>query len=436
MVKNSLILFLILAAGLSACAPTSQNTVVPTEIVVLPTETATPAATETVKPTVEQTLAPTEVVVILPLDGDLRTCVDLSAHEPLPDVAYEEYPAAIMEYLNQGASPEELAVELIVRDLNPNEQPVWAEDLTGDGVRDVVVSIYNLQIQPQGGMMIYTCVEGQYQLDYISLASQTEHAPEALVIQDLNADQLPDLVFTMTNCGAHTCFDDVEILSWIDGRFTELVEGSTTDLPNPSAQLTDYNRDGIYSLEVVGTAVASVGAGPQRDRTKIWEYDQADGLWKFASESLASSPFRIHLVHDADDAMLRGEYQIASLLFAQVVSEGDDLLDWLNPTEEESNLSAYAYYKQVVAAGFLAQIQQGADLLTEMEEEYGGTGQVAYLQMAQAFWQAFTGSGSAEEGCNAAHQYAVLNQLAVLTPLSSETYGYANRDYGPTDICP
>ena len=48
-----------------------------------------------------------------------------------------------------------------------------------------------------------------------------------------------------------------------------------------------------------------------------------DGIWKFSSESLASSPFRIHLVHDADDAMRRGEYQIASLLFAQVVSEED-----------------------------------------------------------------------------------------------------------------
>ncbi|MEN8243106.1 MAG: hypothetical protein ABFS17_14425, partial [Chloroflexota bacterium] len=333
MSKNRLFVLLILAVVLSGCAPVSSTVETPTEMVIIPTEAATIAATEVVEATEQVTPEPTEVVVTLPLAGDQRTCVDLGAHDPLPEAAYEEYPAAIMAYLNQGASPEELAVELIVRELGPNEQPVRAEDLTGDGIRDLVVSIFNLQIQPQGGMMIYTCVAGQYQLDYISLAGPSEHAPEALVIQDLNADQLPDLVYTKTNCGAHTCFDDVEIVSWVDGVFVDLVEGSTTDLPNPSAQLTDYDRDGIYSLEVVGTAVASVGAGPQRDQTKIWEYDPDEGLWKFASESLASSPFRIHLVHDADDAMLRGEYQIGSLLFAQVVTE-EDLLDWLNPTEE------------------------------------------------------------------------------------------------------
>lgn len=283
--------------------------------------------------------------------------------------------------------------------------------------------------------MIYTCAEREYVLSYLSLAQQTEQTPQALLIQDLDADDLPELVFSTTSCGAHTCFDDVEILSWVDGAFMERVEGDTTDLPNPSAQLTDYDRDAVYTLEVVGTAIASVGAGPQRDQTKTWEYDPADGLWKYTSTSLAVSPFRIHLVHDADDAMLRGEYQIASLLFSEVV-EDEDLLDWLNPTEEALNLGAYSYFKRVVAAGFLAQIQGGEDLLVEMTQEYLDTSQEAYLEMAQAFWSAFTSSGSAEEGCDAAHQYAVLNQPAVLDPLSSTTYGYANRDYGPTDICP
>lgn len=371
----------------------------------------------------------------LDLSEGHSTCVEPAAHDPLAEAAYEEYPAAILAFLNQGASPEELAVELIVRGLGPNEEPVRTEDLTGDGFRDVVVSIYDLQIAPQGGMLIYTCAEGQYELGYISLAEATEQAPEALVIQDLDADGLPDLVFTTTSCGAHTCFDDVEILSWVGGAFVERVAGATTDLPNPSAQLTDYDRDGIYTLEVIGTAIASVGAGPQRDETRTWELDPSDGMWKFESTSLAASPFRIHLVHDADDAMLRGEYQIAALLYAQVV-EDEDLIDWLNPTEEALNLGAYAMFKQIVAAGYLAQIQQGESLLVEMVELYPDYPQSAYVQMAQAFWSGFTTSGVVEDGCEAAHQFAVLNQAAVLRPLGSATYGYANRDYSPTDICP
>jgi hypothetical protein len=436
MIKNLLVIQLVLVLLLVGCEPAATNLVeTPTVVEETPTVIPTVVATETSEATAEPTQEPTEPVVVPTTNGNVLGCVQASEHDPLPDVAYEDYPAAIMEYLNQGASPEELAVELILRGLGPTEQPVRNEDLTADGYRDVVVSIYDLQIHPQGAMMVYTCQDGGYVLSYISLAQQTEHAPEALLIQDLNADDVLDLVFTVVSCGAHTCFDDVQILSWIDGAFSERVESSTTDLPNPTAQLTDYDRDAIYSLEVVGTAIASVGAGPQRDQTKIWEYDPADMLWKFSEETLAASPFRIHLIHDADDAMLRGEYQIAALLYAQVVEE-ENLLDWLNPAKEEQNLGAYSYFKRVVAAGFLAQIQGGADVLDEMVEEFTDTPQEAYLEMAQAFWLEFTETGVAENGCSAAHQYAVLNQAVVLNPLSSITYGYANRDYGPTDICP
>jgi hypothetical protein len=435
MLKNSVVILFMIGALLAGCTSTPAVST-PTEPAETPTEFPLEVATDTPELTETETPAPTEVVVTLdPGRGDYRTCVVLGEHDPLPDMAYEDFPAAILDYLNQGASPEELAVELIVRELGPREQPVRADDLTADGFQDVVVTIYDLQTESQGGMLIYTCADGAYVLSYISLAEAAEQAPEALMIQDLDADEQPDLVFATTSCGAHTCFNDIEILSWVDGAFVERVEGVTTALPNPTAQLTDYDRDAIYTLEVVGTAFASVGAGPQRDETWVWELDLADGIWKFATSSLAVSPFRIHLVHDADDAMLRGEYQIAFLLYAQVV-EDEDLLDWNNPTQEALNLGAYAYFKRVVAAGYLAQIQQGETLLVEMVELYPDYPQSAYVEMAQAFWTAFTTSGVVEDGCAAAHQYAVLNQSAVLAPLGSITYGYANRDYGPTDICP
>jgi hypothetical protein len=425
---------IIIGACAVGCAPAPAVTA-PTDTLPPATEIPLATATEEAAPQDTETPEPTEIVITLDLDSGHSSCVPIGDHDPLPEVAYQEYPAAILDYLNQGASPEELAAELILRGLGPSEQPVRTEDLSRDGYRDVVVSIYDLQTEPKGGMLIYTCAEDAYVLSYISLAEGDEHAPEALLIQDLDADGFPEMVFTITICDSHTCFDDVEILSWENGAFVERVEGATTDLPNPSAQLTDYDRDGVYSLEVVGKAFSDVEAGPQRDKTSTWEYDPGDGMWKYADYSLAASPFRIHLVHDADDAMRRGEYQIGSLLFQQVL-EDEDLIDWLNPAEEALNLGAYAYFKRVVAAGFLAQIGQGEALLDEMGEAYPDYPQTAYVAMADAFWTEFTSSGSAQEGCYAAHQFAVLNQAAVLTPLGSKTYGYANRDYTPTDICP
>lgn len=404
-------------------APPSTNdtAVQPTAAVATPGGGDTPA----VVPTPTEIPRPT---------SEASVCVAPSEHGPLELTTYAQYPQIIMDYLNSGASPEELAVELIINQLSPDEQPVWAEDLTRDGVRDVVVTVLDKENHPGGALMIFTCNGSEYVLSHIVVAPQDYYAPKLLHIQDMNNDGLREVIYSSTVCIAHTCYEDIQIINWASGIFVPRLEGSTADLPIPEVQLTDFDQDGIYDLEVVGKFISDVAAGPQRMSINIWTYDPNSTSWRLTEQSLASSPFRIHLVHDAEDAMDRGEYLIAALLFQQVIDD-DSLLDWRDATEERNTLSAYAYYKQIVANVFLGDRATAQALYDEFVELYGDTAQSAYVEMAEIFLTDSDVLGT-EGGCASARQYAAANEYVILTPLGSSVYGYTNRDFTSEDVCP
>ena len=344
-----------------------------------------------------------------------------------------------MGFLNAGGSPEELAVALLLRELNYNGEPVIVSDVTGDGRQDILVNIMNPAYPPGGIFLAYTCSGGKYELTYSQVSPPIYHTPTVLLIQDLNADGLVEMIVNSRSCGAHTCFEDIRILVWDGAQFQNLMAGSTEELPYPNVQITDYNQDGIYSLEVTGTAIGSVGAGPQRDVTFMYDFDPADGTWKFTSQANGPSSFRIHVIHDADAAMKRGEYAIASLLLEQVIAdaalEESGLLDWLDTALEKQVLSAYSYYKRVVAETLTGNQALAEDLLVEMHEAYDNTPQAPFVEMAEVFSFAYFGGGM-ESACDAAQAFAAENRFVILDPLGPSVYGYANPEYRPEDVCP
>jgi hypothetical protein len=437
---NKLSPILIIAILLTACSgllpagPAGQpeqpvvTDPTPEEVIDLDTDPeALPMEEETEEPAAETNTpaVPTSTSLI---------CVTLGDHPELAYTTYEEFPQAILDYLNAGASPEELAVSLILQELGPKDRPVWAEDLNGDGVREVVATVINLALQPQGAMLIFDCQDGQYVLSHTVVSSEGTFAPQLLYVQDFNNDGNHEVIYSIKNCGAHTCFEDVNILSWRNGEYTSIFEGSTLDYPYPDIKLTDFNHDGVYNMEVTGTTIASVGAGPQRNSINTWAYDQISGTWKLSEQTMAASPFRIHLMHDAEAAMDRGEYLIGGLLFQQVI-EDDTYLEWANPETEYNNLAAYAYFKRIVAASFFNDQAAAKALFTELEELYAESDQYAYVEMAALFLTEAESLGL-EEGCSAARQYAADNLFVILTPLGSAVYGYANPDLEPADVCP
>ena len=407
----------------------AEDTPVPTYTEVL----ETPASSDEPEPEVTEEPVQEATLPVLPV-SESAVCVPSAEHPEMAYTDYETFPQVIMDYLNSGASPEELAVNLIVRGLGPEEQPVWAEDLTGDSVREVVVTVFDETQPRQGAMLIFNCTDGQYALSHLVLSEQSAYAPLLLYIQDFNADGQREVVYSSTHCGAHTCFQDVQILQYKNGSYISMLDGSTLEYPYPEIKLTDFDHDGMYNLEVIGTAIASVGAGPQRDSINIWQYDAGSSTWKLGEQSLAVSPFRVHLVHDAESAMDRGEYLIGSLLFQQVI-EDEQLLEWADEEAEYRNLAAYSYYKRIVAAVYLNDRATAEQLFDELETLYGRGNQYAYVDMAEVFLAVHASDGL-EVACTAVQQFSETNKAVILTPLSSSVYGYANPDFEPADVCP
>jgi hypothetical protein len=393
----------------------------------------------TVEPTVNTTVSPSLTSTFPPPTSTPEIgCVLPSEHDPLAETDFENYGNVILDFLNSGASVDELISLMQNYEIANQPNTVQASDITGDGRMDVVVSIrnpYTETVTSPGNLFIYICQEEQYALEHNIESGDEFNAPSILQIQDLNSDGLNELIYSKSNCGAHSCFENVSILMWNGMGFEEKLEGQMDDLPFPDIQLTDYDQDGIYNLEVVGSGFGSVGAGPQRDRIRIWEYNQSSGFWVAGADAYGPSNYRIHILHDADAAARRGEYQVASLLYNMVIND-QDLLNWLDKENEQLNLAAYSRYKLVVVYMLQEDREQAGQMLQAMKSiYYVGLSQFAYLEMAEAFLRGYE-AGGGEVGCAEAQLYATLHREEVLTPLGPSYFGYANPDYTVLDICP
>jgi hypothetical protein len=406
--------------GVPAVVP--KSTTEPKQLPVIPTATLLP---------------PTQTPTAIPKPD----CVSPLGQLQIAPRAFGDYPAEIEAYLNAGGDLDDLSNELY--DLGVANLPltVLTGEMTGDGAREVVVSIFDPQSTnspPSGVLLIYVCRGSRYELALNESTPDFEGGPVLWQLADLDGDGKDDLVYSLTSCGAHSCFDRLQILSWDGEAFIQRVQGDSNDLPYPEIQIDDPDGDGIYQLLVIGTGYGSIGAGPQRSMSRLWEYNASTGYWEPGEDVLAPSPYRIHVLHDADRALRLGQDDKALSLYRQVV-ENDDLLDWMDAESERAALGAYALFKVMVLFTMQGDVDGAQDTYQTLEQwaetyaQYPSAG--AYRDMAAAFLQEVAGGGYAN-ACAEARSYAVAQSKTILRPLGSEVFGYANPDITSEDICP
>lgn len=349
----------------------------------------------------------------------------------------EAFPNQAQTYLNQGGSLEELGQVIQNNLLDPHEGlPYSRQDFSGDGWEDIVISILNgdgRQIAPAGTLLLYVCQEDLYQLAYSSPPSTELAAPFIRAAQDLNGDDIPDLLTTRETCGAHTCSHQIDIFSWIEGSLQSIFPDVTTDIPLSFVDLEGPQENGSYDVVVTGSGIASAGAGPFRRFSRVWTYDIGTGLFQLSHTYLHDSNFRIHWVHDADQAVFDGDLEIALDLYARVIND-DNLDDWIAEQEGASTLAAYAMYRRVLTFLQLGQLENGRTELTLLQSSYqsemSGYG---YVELAQTLWDEYEASGDLALACVAAREFTQSHTTIILDPLY---YGYANKTYVAEDLCP
>lgn len=366
-----------------------------------------------------------------------QTCLPPGNPAPLVDSSFDIYPHEILSFLNAGGTAKDLDQTLYALGIANLPVPVGVADMTGDGIDDVVVSIYDpgSVLQPPAGvLLVYICDQPGYRLAYQEDTRPNQGAPGIRYLQDMNADGRAELVFSSASCGAHTCFERVQLISWGYGEFSNRLVGETTDLPYPTIYLEPGQDEGIFYLSISGSGIGSVGAGPQRNITRVWAYEPSARQWLVSSTDGEPSIYRIHVLQDANSALKAGDYQAALGLYNRTISDST-LQDWVNPAAEQAWITAFSRFQLVII--YTVQDQEGfaSLILDDMSTSYPlESPQHGYLEMTLLFKDGFN-SGGMEEGCTAAIEYAS-KHTELLEQLGSQTFGYGNPSLAPQDICP
>lgn len=391
------------------------------------------------KPTVPAYPAP--VAGLSPLsDGDEKAgdepglaCANPPGASDLLELDYFGAPDDILAYLDQGATLADLDTSLVEAGMGSVPRAVWAADLTGDGLDEIVVSIFDPNSPlavPSGTLLIFRCVD-----NHVALAHQQESEPGAGVphiwyLEDLDGDLSSELVVSEATCGAHTCFEEVWILSWDGQGFENVLQGSAADLPTPDIRLLMSDEPPRLDVEAASSGILSVGAGPQRTQLRRWGLQSDTGLYEIIQDELLPSDFRIHILHDAEQAAKEGDNENALFLYDQAVNE-IGLKDWMDPGTERAVIGAYARFRIVqllLIAGEEASIE---DIIAEMEQMYP---QSRYLAMTRLLLVEYS-KGGFDEACRMVEDFAAEHRQELLAPLGSGVFGYTNPDIEVEDIC-
>jgi hypothetical protein len=428
-----IITLLVSAYLLAGCSPAADSQIGTAPPIDLPTHSVSPSSPTLATPT--HTLpSPTQSETII---DDTTTCRRQGTPGPLPDGPFDAYPQAIQQFLNEGGWVEDLDEALYAAEIANLPVPVGAADMTGDGFDELVVSIYDpgsVSMPPAGMLIIYTCSQGKYRQIYLQDSRPLDGAPGIRFLQDLNADGLSELVISSASCGAHTCFERVQVIGWEGAQFTNRLGGETNDLPYPTIYLAPSANEGIFDLQITGSGLGSVGAGPQRNITKIWSYAEGSQNWQMVSSQPEPSNYRIHVLHDAGAAAKDSDFQKALSLYNRAISD-TTLDDWLNPALEQAWIGAFSRYHLVVIYTMQERDAFAEIILGEMEKIYPlDSPQHGYYEMAVIYRDGYLEAG-AESGCAAAIAYAA-SHPDILEPLGSQTFGYGNPTITPADICP
>jgi hypothetical protein len=233
----------------------------------------------------------------------------------------------------------------------------------------------------------------------------------------------------MENCGAHTCFTSIEVLTWTGASFENRLQGSSEDLPSPLIEITKNPTE----IVVTGEGVGSVGAGPNRSVERHWLWDEDLQSFIPLEDIRLPSSFRIHVLHDADQALLLGDVEAAIKGYTQV-REDDLLLEWVDPERERTNLAAYAGFKLILAHILENDLIAAESALEDLQFQYpDGEAGAAFRAMAESFWDEYLLTKEVDASCMTAQAFAEESSANILDVLY---FGYANPAYSAEDLCP
>ncbi|OGO18748.1 MAG: hypothetical protein A2Z14_09705 [Chloroflexi bacterium RBG_16_48_8] len=385
----------------------------------------------------EETPSPSVTIPAIPPTATIRPSLPC----PIPagnsglfhSSSVEELPAEILQYLNAGGNLVSLLSSLEESGTVPIDSPGLVEkDFTGDGFYDIALTLIDPEpefILTQGTLILNQCQGDHYEMAFQSPELMDWGVPTLFSSDDLNGDSISDLLVGRQSCGAHTCFIRLEALIWNGETLENRLQGTSDDMPGPTIEVYSDTNEILVTAEGIG----SVGAGPFRRFIRRWTWDTEAGAFLSSPDTFLPSNYRIHVLHDADQAAQDRNYDRAIELYTLVI-EDDELLDYIDPPTERAQLGAYASFRLMLVYLLLEEFEAAEAAHASIMATYPADNPASdFAQMADAFWTEYQSSSDLGSACLAAQTYAISHQETIIDKLY---YGYANPSYEAADICP
>ncbi|MEZ4860046.1 MAG: LysM peptidoglycan-binding domain-containing protein [Caldilineaceae bacterium] len=421
-------------ATATSAAATPQATVAETATPANEEEEATPTPA-TPEASADQAASPTATTATEAgaLEStDTETTTVAAAPAPACPADFADYPLAILQLVNAStaANVDDLTAFLDTCGAT-TATSVTAQDLTGDGVDDLVVIYQNSATQSPQPVMDLLILDSSASGYTIGHQARAESEVNLLALVDLNSDGQSDVAWLERTCGASSCFDTVQIYSW-DGTTWRNWTAEKITMANASVELKDVLAEG-QGFEVIlsGGQINSDGAGRQRDRVENW--GSVDGApYILLQTTYADSTCLYHLILDANTAFLNGgadEFAKAEELYTKAIS--DNALVACGTRENElDELRSFGLYRLALVAAYEGQPDVAGDFIESIAATYPTS---PYSELGAAWLARYRQDYDLPAACAVATQFAEDNPAAV-DLLNS--FGYANPSFSAAEVCP
>lgn len=373
------------------------------------------------------------------------------ANPPMPAApASEQMAGAVLGYLNAGATLEQLNAALMAWGaiaIQPGTNAAIGGAISAKLLQREDAQIIAVFSSPQpnqpatrlGDVLIAACEHGQYRAIY--LASQDPAYgglapnPRMLNVIDVTGDGLADVTFVTGECGSGTCIDSPTIIAHLPSQEVFGVTNITPDIagaPNPTFNFMPSGAGQM--LNIMHGTFDDVNAGPQRGSSETWAFNGT----AMAQTSATREPalYRIHALQDAEDAFKRKDFANARALYTRVMNDAM-LQAWEGPgalKEEQSVLGAFAQFRLAQLALAQSNIAGAKTALDSLATSPATPESQPYTALAKAVSNALADTNDPVTACNTAVAYAEQN-TKVYEQIGSSTFGFANTDYQPADMC-